>query len=373
MFNDILGIVSAPENNVRLGELTDNRPFATVSLASRYRIIDFTLSNFAKSGIDDVVYCTENPSTSLLRHLRSGKPWDMSRKSGGLLLNFRTNTSNLASNNELQQLAQLAKEESIFRGKSYVVINTGIQNIYATDYKDLILLARAEDVDLVGYYKKDVAQKPQYLGLPTFTLAGNRIKYLSQLASTHGGEIAIDLGVYVMRVGFFKKVIIDAINNTNATTFLQALQMVGSDYNLLAQEHHGYVGVIRDLSTYFAVQKDTVKPEVQEDLFYRLHQMSTKSYDEAPTYYHSTANVSRSLLATGCRISGKVDNSVIARRVQVGKNSHIENCVIMNNVEIGKNVRLKNVIIDKETVISDNLELSGTEQIPFVIPVKTKM
>lgn len=373
MFNDILGIISAPERQIRLGTLTDTRPFATVGLASKYRILDFSLSNLAKSGIDDVVYCTESPSTSLLRHIRSGKPWDMSRKSGGLLLNFQTNIGNGASNNELQQLYQLMKEESALRGKSYVVINTGIQNIYAADYKNLILLAKGEDVDLVGYYKVDSAMKPENQHLPTFTLEGNRIKYLSQLALPHEGTVSLDLGIYVMRVGFFKKIISEAITNTNATTLWQALQMYGGQYNFLGQEHKGYVGVIRDLKTYFNVQQDIIKADVQEDLFYTYRQMSTISYDEAPTYYHPKAEVHRSLLATGCRISGTVKNSVLSRRVSVGKNSVVENCIIMNNVEIGDNVRLQNVIIDKDTKVTDNLELSGTDQIPFLIPVKTTL
>lgn len=373
MFNDILGIISAPERHIRLGSLTDTRPFATVGLASKYRMVDFSLSNFAKSGIDDVVYCTESPSTSLLRHLKSGKPWDMSRKSGGLLLNFQTNTGMNASSNELQQLYQLMKEEVTFRGKSYIVINTGVQNIYAADYKDLILLAKGSDVDLVGYYKVDSAMKPGNQHLPTFTLDGNRIKYLSQLALLQEGDVSLDLGVYVMRVGFFKKLISDAITNTNATTFWQALQMFGGQYNFLGQEHKGYVGVVRDLQSYFRVQQDIVQAEVQDELFYRHNQMSTTSYDEAPTYYHPKAEVNQSLLATGCRISGSVKNSVVSRRVRIGKNSVLENCIIMNNVEIGENVRLKNVIVDKDTKISDHVELAGTDQIPFVIPVKTIM
>ncbi|MGL4663030.1 MAG: glucose-1-phosphate adenylyltransferase subunit GlgD [Culicoidibacterales bacterium] len=373
MFNDILGIISAPERHIRLGTLTDTRPFATVGLASKYRIVDFSLSNLSLAGIDDVVYCTENPSTSLLRHLKSGKPWDMSRKSGGLLLNFQSNVGMNTSSNELQQLYQLMKEESTFRGKSYVVMNTGIHNIYAADYKDLILLAKASDVDLVGYYKVDSAMRATNQHLSTFTLEGNRIKYLSQLAHLHEGDVSLDLGVYVMRVGFFKKLISDAITHTNATTFWQALQIFGGQYNFLGQEHNGYAGIIRDLQSYFNVQQDIIKAEVQDDLFYRYHQMSTTSYDEAPTYYHSKADVQSSLLATGCRISGTVKNSIISRRVSLGKNSLIENCIIMNNVEIGDNVRLKNVIIDKETKIADNIELSGTDQIPFVIPVKTQM
>lgn len=372
MFNNIIGIISAPETSIKLGELTNKRPFSTVPIASRYRIHDFALSNLAKSGIDDVVYCTETPQSSLLHHLKSGKPWNMSRKNGGLLLNFRSSNSQAASN-ELQQLFQLSQGETYFDSKTYVVINTSIHNIYAADYKDLILLAQGDDVDLVGYYKVASAKDAKLMGTPTFTLDGNRINYLSQLASSRDEKVAIDLGIYVMRVGFFKKVIAEAINNTNATTLWQALQMLGGEYNFLGQEHSGYVGIIRDLPSYYNVQKEIVTSAVQKDLFYRLGQMATNSYDEAPTYYHENAKVEQSLLATGCRVYGSVNNSVIARRVMIGKNSVIENCVIMNHVIIGENVRLKNMIIDKETKISDNTELSGTEQVPYVIPQKLEV
>lgn len=374
MFNNILGIITTPETNINLGELTQKRSIETVGLASRYRVIDFSLSNFMHAGIDDVVFCAKTPTPSLLRHLRNGKPWNMSRKRGGLRLDFCNNGGENAVNSELHQLYRLTQDDTIFKGKTYVIINTRLQNIYAADYKKLVDAAKSESVDFVGCYTLVSSEKESYTGLPTLTTdENNTIQYFSQLASTTKEAVALDLGVYVMRTGFFKKIIADAITHTNATTFLEAMQLSNESSNGIAKQHKGYVGVIRDVQTYFSVQKDMVKKEVQEDLFYRFHQMATQSSDEAPTYYNAKAKVKNTLLATGCRISGNVENSVIARRVTIGKNTKIENCIIMNQVEIGDNVRLKNVILDKEAIIRDNVELSGTEKIPFVIPEKSKV
>ena len=50
----------------------------------RYRIIDFVLSNMANAGITNIGVATESNYSSLMDHIKSGKPWDLDRKNGGL-------------------------------------------------------------------------------------------------------------------------------------------------------------------------------------------------------------------------------------------------------------------------------------------------
>ena len=43
------------------------------------------------------------------------------------------------------------------------------------------------------------------------------------------------------------------------------------------------------------------------------------------------------MIANGCQIEGKVENSIIARGVKIGKGTVIKNCIIMQKCEIAEN------------------------------------
>ena len=70
---DVMGIVYTSKDNLNLRELTTNRAVAALPVASRYRIIDFTLSNLVNSGVRNVGVIAQKNYHSLMDHLGSGK------------------------------------------------------------------------------------------------------------------------------------------------------------------------------------------------------------------------------------------------------------------------------------------------------------
>ena len=81
-----LGIVFSNIHDKDVNELTTTRTLASVPFAGRFRLIDFVLSNMVNSGIYNVGIITKYNYQSLMEHVGSGKPWDLSRKNGGLTL-----------------------------------------------------------------------------------------------------------------------------------------------------------------------------------------------------------------------------------------------------------------------------------------------
>ena len=94
----------------------------------------------------------------------------------------------------------------------------------------------------------------------------------------------------------------------------------------------------------------------------------TKTQDEAPAFYTPGADVRNSIVSTGCRIEGTVENSIIFRSVNIGKGTVVRNSIIMMNVDIGDKVMLDNVIADKYATISDHVKIEGDEDEPVIIP-----
>ena len=72
-------------------------------------------------------------------------------------------------------------------------------------------------------------------------------------------------------------------------------------------------------------------------------------------------------IATGCVIDGIVENSIIFRKVHIGKDTIIKNSIVMQNCTIESDVVLNNVILDKNISISKGKELRGDENYPMVI------
>src|SRR5574344_871658 len=84
--NDVLGIIISSAGSTGIPELTTNRTMASVPIGGKYRIIDFALSNFSNSGINNVGIITNKNFLSLMDHVGSGKSWDLSKRRSGLTL-----------------------------------------------------------------------------------------------------------------------------------------------------------------------------------------------------------------------------------------------------------------------------------------------
>ena len=74
-----------------------------------------------------------------------------------------------------------------------------------------------------------------------------------------------------------------------------------------------------------------------------------------------------SLIASGCIINGSVENSVIYKRVFIGKNCVIKNSIVLNDVYIGDNTHIENCIVESRDTIRANSYLCGEDQIKIVM------
>lgn len=71
----MLAMILAGGKGSRLGKLTKNIAKPAVPFGGRYRIIDFTLSNCANSGIKNVGVVTQYQPLALNNHVDNGTSW----------------------------------------------------------------------------------------------------------------------------------------------------------------------------------------------------------------------------------------------------------------------------------------------------------
>jgi glucose-1-phosphate adenylyltransferase len=81
-----LVVVLAGGAGSRLELLTHSRAKPAVPYAGHYRLVDVVLSNCHHSGLSEVWLTQQTNPVSLTDHLNGGRPWDLDRTRGGLLV-----------------------------------------------------------------------------------------------------------------------------------------------------------------------------------------------------------------------------------------------------------------------------------------------
>ena len=76
---------------------------------------------------------------------------------------------------------------------------------------------------------------------------------------------------------------------------------------------------------------------------------------------------SQQMISSGCIINSKVEDSVLFKKVFVGKNCVIKNSIILNDVYLGDNTYIENCIIESRDTIRANTRHIGEGGIKVVL------
>ena len=83
---------------------------------------------------------------------------------------------------------------------------------------------------------------------------------------------------------------------------------------------------------------DFLKPEVRNYFFHQYPDIYSKVDDLPPAKYNPGSECHATVwYPAGCIINGTVENSILFKKVFVGKNCVIKNSIILNDVYIGDN------------------------------------
>ena len=351
-----------------MGELTMHRTAASMPFGGRYRFIDFVLSNMVNSGINNIGVITKYNYQSLMDHLGGGTEWDLNRKNANLFIlpPFGTGITNVyrgnleALNNAVTFLNttkpdyvlmcdttvicnidyNLALQSHIDSGADVTVIaNSEIKN-YECDSNDFIIKADDEGnvTDMaIGYLLDD----NPIIGMGMFIIGRKTLINIINNYVSRG------------RYSFEKDYLLSRFNEGSIK--INAYRFGGT--------------VMRNHSTvsYFRNNFKLMNADVREDIFRGDAPIYTKIRDEVPTYYSDDCVVNDCIIADGCSVYGKIENSVIFRDVVIEKGAVVKNSVIMQGTRIGADARIEYAIIDKNVTVSPSSTLTGASTVPVIV------
>lgn len=363
------GIIFASDNEIKLNELTLQRTTASLPFGGRYRLIDFALSNFVNSNITRIGIITKNNYSSLMDHIRMGRDWDLNRKKGGIEIfpPFVVNTSKEVYRGKIEALYSIL--DFIRRGKDelVVIVNGNVAANIDMDQLEKYFYESGADI-LMPYYNGNPSSGKR---ITIETDDGGRVKDVAVSQSYSMDVKKIALGCYIMRRDLLVS-LIDSAYSRNLMDFEKDILLRKVDsLDIRGYEIKYHAAIIDDVKTYFNESMKLLDKNIRDELFHGHGTIYTKVKDSSPTIYKAGAVVKNSLIADGCVIDGKVENSILFRGVKVGKGAEIVNSIVMEKGEVYPMAKLNYCITDKYVKVLENRNLSGYETYPIVI-VKDK-
>ena len=349
-----IGLVTCNYTTASNDDVFLGRPVASMPFLGRYRLVDFALSNMVNAGIRNVGMIMPNNYRSLVDHVGSGKDWDLDRKNGGLFIMPGTafGTSRTGARFLLRDLVQ-NREFFTKNSEQYVVLSTAnfVANV---DVKKLIATHEASGANITVLVKK--ATCDGNVDVVTFDTEDGRVKSMRQ--GVKFGEYAF-LDYFVIE----RELLLDFIDAYASVDHLDLFEALSPDFDRLRiniAEFDGYMKPIFDKPSYFKANMDTLDPEVLHELA-DSRPVKTKAHDNPPAKYEPGAKVSNSLVASGDRIFGSVQGSVLGRNVIIEAGASVRNSIVMQGVIIKAGAQIENAIIDKNNVVPSGTEIRGTD------------
>lgn len=363
----VMGIINLYESEAAIQEITVHRPLAAVPFAGRYRLIDFVLSSMVNSGIQNVGILLKSKSRSLMDHLRSGKEWDLARKSDGLFILPSDGASAEAGKGQGDVESFHHHLDYIESSRQQYALVSGSHFVCNMNYRKVLQFHENTGADITIVYKELDPANDDLSGCTVLeTASDGRVADLAVNPARYSSS-KVSLAMYLLR----KELLMDLISGCYARGGVDLLKdgIIKNlvHLNVYGYQYCGFVARIHSVSSYYRHNMELLRPDKWQELFVKSGLIYTKVKDAVPAKYQEQAQVSNVMIANGCVIEGKVENSVLFRDVRVDKGACIRNSIIMQKCQIGENALIENVICDKDVVITTGKWLKGDQNYPLVI------
>jgi glucose-1-phosphate adenylyltransferase len=334
----------------RLSLLTRYRAKPAVSFGGKYRIIDFTLTNCIRSGMDEVYILTQYISRSLVRHIGIGKPWDMDRMTGGLHV-LHPHLGYQAADWYRGTADAIFQNISVLRKLDCenVLILSG-DHVYLMDYRDFISFHRESGKPAsVGVVDVPKGMTSEF-GIATVDRAGTITRF-EEKPKKSDGTLA-SMGIYL----FNREYLVSLLNNlevkhSDLDFGKHVIPHLVSKGMISAFHFEGYWLDIGTLRSYYQASLELLAERPRLGLYSWSAPVLTAPDDSPPLVVTREADISNSLICNGCLVRGRVRSSILSPGVRVEKGASVENSILFNECTIAAGAEVRNAIIDKGSVV----------------------
>ncbi len=370
--NKLCAIVNLTEDNTVTEPLTSARPIAALPFASRYRLIDFVLSDIAYADIASLALFIGDSGRSIYDHIRSGESWDLNNKIHGGVFTFSQQNWKKQNYSEDDHedfyfnhrlFLERSNADYVFVSGSSIIANVDIQAVTAqhkASGKDVTVIytPMTEDLDkVVENYRIFLDMSDE-----------NNVRAMGSDELATADRINVSLNMYVLSVDKLIEMM-DQANEEGIYLDLDALlEQFLTEYTINAYEYTGYAAKINSIESYYKANIEMLDRKKFASLLQTSIPILTKAKNGSPTYYAPESKVVQSIIGSDVSIYGRVEHSLVNRRVDIAEGAEVEDSILLQGVKVGEGATIKYAIIDKDSIIEPGAQVVGSPDDILVVP-----
>ncbi|MFZ8763868.1 MULTISPECIES: glucose-1-phosphate adenylyltransferase [Enterococcus] len=367
MKTEMLAMILAGGQGTRLGKLTKNIAKPAVPFGGRYRIIDFTLSNCANSGIKNVGVVTQYQPLALNSHIGNGASWGLDGiNSGATILQPYSSSEGSkwfegTAHAIYQNIAYIDQMDP-----QYVLVLSG-DHIYKMDYEEMLENHKANNASLSVAVIEVPLKEASRFGIMN-TDENDRIIEFEEKPEEPQNNLA-SMGIYIFNWGRLRNVLLNSYNKDGQMIDFGKHVIpsyLDSGENVIAYRFKGYWKDVGTIESLWEANMEFIEQDMELDIRDKSWRVYSKNPISPPHFLTETGSVKDSLITDGCYIAGDIRHTILSEDVQVKEGSEVTDSVIMPGATIGKNVRIHRAIIGENAIIGDNAVIDGTDEIAVV-------
>jgi len=342
-----LAMILAGGAGSRLSVLTQKRTKPAVPFAGKYRIIDFALSNCTNSGIFTVGICTQYRPRSLNDHIRSGRPWDLDRATGGVTLLQPYVGPRESDWYQGTADAIYQNLDFIHHSSPDVVLILAGDHVYEMDYDVLVTFHLEHSADLTVATVRVSPDEASRFGILEVGEDYQVVGFEEKPARPRG--TLASMGIYAFNTDVLDEVLAsDHACAGSGHDFGHDIipRMVGA-YRVFAFPSRSYWVDVGTIEAYWQAHMDLLACEPRLDLLDRKWVIHTRSEERPPVNIYRGATVIQSLITDGCVIEGTVEHSVLSPGVVVRRGAVVRDSIVMTDAVIEEDGVVHRAILDK--------------------------
>ena len=346
----------------RLYALTQSMAKPAVYFGGKYRIIDFPLSNCVNSGIDTVGVLTQYQPLELNEYLGNGQPWDLDRLYGGVhvLPPYQKATGSDWYKGTANAIYQNIKFIERY-DPEYVLILSG-DHIYKMDYAKMLEQHKAKNADITIAVLDVPKEEASRFGIMTCDEEGRIVKFTEK--PKNPDSTLASMGIYIFTKSKLVEYLTrDAADPESSNDFGKNIipAMLADGQSMVAYPFEGYWKDVGTLSSLWEANMDLLGEKPEFDLSDEKWRIFTRHETLAPQFVGKGAEITNSIVAEGCEIYGKVENSVLFPGVKVLEGAVVRDAVVMGGTVIGEGATVSYSILDTNVVIGKNAVVGGAK------------
>ncbi|WP_160718777.1 glucose-1-phosphate adenylyltransferase [Bacillus sp. USDA818B3_A] len=360
-----IAMLLAGGRGTRLKDLTTYTAKPAVPFGGKYRIIDFTLSNCSNSGIDTVGVLTQYQPHTLQNYIGEGKYWDLDRKNSGITIlpPYQSDTGDCWYEGTAHAIYQNLNYIESYNPEDVLVLSG--DHIYKMDYSKMLKQHKETNADVTISVINVPWRDASRFGIMSINSDSKRIIDFEEKPKQPKSNLA-SMGIYIFKSKILKRYLEKEESKAfSSKDFGKDIipSMIKDNLQVYAYRFNGYWKDVGTIQSLWEANMDLLSYDTNPILQNEEWGIYTREASHQPFYLDGKGSINQSLVSEGCKVFGKVENSVLYHGVTVSKGTVIKDSVVLPNTFIGENAVINRSIIGSDSFIYSNVNIGDSN--PF--------